>query len=556
MRRAILILNLLIFGTLITLVVYPSLAALNESFRNGSDAATLLNYKTIFFEKRYLAAILNTIFIALLSVVTAGVLGFLLAYIFWRFTFPQKPLLAAFFLLPIGLPPLVGVFSFQFLYAESGILPQALKLLFGLNAPPFGFEGFSAVLVIHTYSFYVHFFLFGRSALSRVDYSLAEAAMTLGLNRRKTFFKVILPLLRPALVSASLIVFVLSMASFTAPLLFAPNREFLTTEIFTLKSTQEYELVSALTVILVIISAGAAILFEFYNAKERPTRKRSQRGAARESAAAPLTPLFGTLLVSIGVFVVLPLVMLVVMSFSESPPSDIFPTKWGLKNYTAFFSDARFSEPFRNSFSLAMLASVPNLLFGVATGILIAQKKILYERIASLLLILPLAIPATALAANLILTFNKPSWLTFGQTLVGTGIILPLAYFIRHLPYITRSVSSALESFDYALVEAATTLGAPYHRVILRVMLPIIISSVVSGFLFTFISAFGEFPASIMLYQATVEPVSVSIQSTFRNQSFGAASAQGVMLIIIVALLSALSSTIFKSSSSRRDIGF
>jgi iron(III) transport system permease protein len=156
----------------------------------------------------------------------------------------------------------------------------------------------------------------------------------------------------------------------------------------------------------------------------------------------------------------------------------------------------------------------------------------------------------------LITTFDKPSWLAFGQTLVGTGVILPLAYFIRHLPYITRSVSSALESFDYALVEAATTLGAPYYRVILRVMLPIILASIASGFLFTFVSAVVEFPCSELLYQAEAKPISVAIFSNMRTGEFGVASAQGILLLIGIYAVSSFVTRLFRINTSQQTFQF
>ncbi len=86
--------------------------------------------------------------------------------------------------------------------------------------------------LVHVYAFYVYFFLFVTAALRDLDASLLEASADLGASGWRAFRRVVLPLLRPALVGASLLVFMLSMASFTAPLIFAGTEPFLTVQIY------------------------------------------------------------------------------------------------------------------------------------------------------------------------------------------------------------------------------------------------------------------------------------------------------------------------------------
>lgn len=503
---------------------------------------------------RYLSAMLNTLWISALTVVGAGGVGTALAFLFWRHTFPFKQSVSQLLLLPIGLPPLIGVFAFQLLYSESGVLPRAIQAMFGWSELPFSFEGAWAVLFVHVYSFFVHFYLFVYASLAKVDYALVEVARTFGASRAKVFVKILLPLIRPALLSASLIVFVLSLASFTAPLLFASKMPFLTVEIYNQKIGGEFGIASALTVVLILTASSILFVFEKLNELRLSL---TQRGAIRSVPMKPLSLGAAIGLVSMVLFVVLPIAMLVVMSFSETPASSrsILPTAYGVGNYVRVFKDAMFYEPFLNSFALSLLASVMNLFFGVAAGILIATRKMAFKSAVSVVFLLPFAVPATALGVNLIATFNQPSIFAFGQTLVGTIWIVPLAYFIRHLPYITRSVSSVLTNFDKSLSEVATTLGASPGRVVLRVMLPIAFSAIASGFLFTFISAVGEFPCSVLLYSPDAVPISVAIFSSLRLGEFGAASAQGVLLLTVVFALTRSAQWIFKTTQ-KEPLGF
>ncbi len=551
-RTTLICLNLLVFAVLFGYVLVPSVASLKESFFLQGEL-TLAHYARMFSMPRYLSAMLNSLWVSALTVIGAGAVGTALALIFWRYTFSFKQVLSQLLLLPIGLPPLVGVFAFQLLYSESGVLPRAIQALLGASLP-FSFEGAWAVLLVHIYSFFVHFYLFVYASLSKVDYALVEAARTFGASRARVFVKILLPLIRPALLSASLIVFVLSMASFTAPLLFASKMPFLTVEIYNQKIGGEFGIASGLTVVLILTSSSLLVVFEKLNDVRIAL---AQRGALRSVPMKRLSVGAAMVLVSMVLFVVLPIAMLMLMSFSEMPASSrsVLPTAFGVANYLRVFKDANFYEPFVNSFLMALLASIMNLLFGITAGVLIASRNMALRSAVSIIFLLPLAIPATALGINLIATFNQPSVFAFGQTLVGTMWILPLAYFIRHLPYITRSVSSVLANFDKSLSEVAATLGASPVRVVWRVLVPIALSAIASGFFFTFISALSEFPCSVLLYSPNAVPISVAIFSSLRLGEFGVASAQGVLLLSTVFVITISSQWIFKATQ-KEPFGF
>lgn len=549
-RLLLWLLNLAIFFILIGYVLNPLLETMHSGFSDAEHRFTLRHYAALFSRTDMLMAFAYTLLLSLLSVIGAGLFGVTMAYTFWRFEFPLKPFLARLALLPLGLPPLVGVFSFQFLYSESGVVARIIQVLFGLSSSPFVFEGLWAVWLVHVYSFYVHFFLFTSASLSRLDYAILEAAQNLGAGTWSQFWKVLLPLLRPSLFSASLIVFVLSVASFTAPLLFGGRTRFLTVEIFNQKIAGEFNLASAMTIGLVGLSAAVVFLFEIYQGQNR-LRTRG-RGTARNTRPERLSLPFALLLSAQMLFIVLPIAALILMSFADSPlqVARILPTAYSLAHYQRLFSEAQFYQPFLNSLSMATLSSVPNLLFGLGAGILVAQQRLFLQPLATVLLLLPLAIPGTALAIGLIAAFSKSSVFAFGSTLVGSSTLLPLAYFIRHLPYIARSVSTALETFDYQLVEVALTLGTTFVRVIGRVIVPMILASIASGFLFTFIGALGEFPCSILLYTPENVPVAVDIFSHLRQGNFGSAAAAGVLLMTLVFVLTWLSEVLFRTRTA------
>jgi iron(III) transport system permease protein len=151
--------------------------------------------------------------------------------------------------------------------------------------------------------------------------------------------------------------------------------------------------------------------------------------------------------------------------------------------------------------------------------------------------ILPWALPGTVLAIALALTFsvNRP-W-TGQLVLVGTFAILPLAYFIRNIPLVTRAAISSFRQLDPALEEAAASLGASRATALRRVVLPLVLPGLMAGALLAFVTALGEFVASILLYTHRTRPISVEMLSQLRAFDFGGAAAYGMILIVLVALV-------------------
>lgn len=519
---------------LVGYVLYPSL----RTFALGLD---LERWVDIFSSWRSVnvRALINSVVVSLWSVVGAGVLGTALAYFFFRYRVPGRRFLMAIAAFPLALPPLVGVLAFFFLYGESGILPRSLQTLLGLSEVPFSFEGLWAVWLVHVYSLYVYFYLFVLAALRGVDRSLLEASADLGASSWMTFRRVVLPLLRPALVSAALLVFMISMASFTAPLLFADTDPFLTVQIYNYKRNGDLALSATISTLLTVICVVFLLLIEWGN-------RRQITGATKGTAPAPL-PVEGgwqRTLAILGVallllFLLLPIATVLLISFAQEGAwtYQILPASYTLGNYAALLADPDVFAPIWNSLQMAGLATVANIIFGVAAALVVVKTTLRGRGLVRILAVLPFAIPGTVIAVNLIVTFNTPTALAAGQILVGTFWILPLAYFIRMIPLVTRATSAALERYDDRLTEASADLGAPFRTTFWRVMLPIITPGIVAGTLLTFVTALGEFVSSILLYVYGNRPISVEVWAQLtREFNFGEAAAYSVFLMILIGL--------------------
>ncbi len=524
------------FSLLILLgyVLWPMLRV----FTTGLDPAILTDiFRSI--NSANTRALFNSVWISVWTVVGAGILGTSMAWLLFRYDFPLKSSLTALAALPLALPPLVGVLAFLFLYGESGILPRGLQTVLGLDEVPFAFSGLWAVWLVHVYSMYVFFYLFCSASLKTVDQSLLEAAADMGASAWRSFRTVILPHLRPSMVSASLLVFMISMASFTAPLLFAGTKNFLTLQIYNYKMNGNLEYSAAVSVVLTVICLIFLLLIEM----ERRSGRVSTASKGSAPAPSPVSSGPARILALLGagaiiVFLALPVLTVILISFVKegSWTYQVLPQAYTLDNYLNLLRQPDVAQPILNSLRMATMASVANVLFGVMVALLIVKGRVRGRALIRLLSVLPFAIPGTVIAINLIITFSQSSALSGGAILVGTFWILPLAYFIRHIPLVVRSTTAALETYDDRLTDASIDLGASRWRTFRQVMLPSILPGILAGSLLTFVTALGEFVSSILLYVFDNRPISVEILSQLRLYDFGAAAAYSVFLMILIGI--------------------
>lgn len=476
-------------------------------------------------------ATLDTLVISLASVLTAGVAGTGLAMVLSRFAFPGRRYLAAAAYLPFALPPLVGVLSFYYLIGRDGFLPRALEAL--LHRPHLTLSGPWAILLIHTYSFYVFFFAMVSTALEDLDASLLEAARTLGAGSRRVFFRVTLPLLKPALLGAALLTFMSSAASFSAPYFFGADFPMLSVRIFEARDQNREAVALTLTVALACVSLLGVLLFRSRSSGRRAASK-GVRTPPRSQAGRILLP---ALAWAVMVLLLIPHLTIVWLSLVDQNRwhTQIFPTMLTWRNYTRVIGDVRQFIPIRNSLWTSALAAAGTLVIGVPCAYLIGRRRP-GGRWVNILVMIPWALPGTVIAMNLIAAFND-RWLP----LYNTIWILPLAYFVRNVPLVTRMATAAVEPFDTGLIEAGQTLGASHRYCFAHIALPLLAPAIVAGGTLAFATSLGEFVASILLYVPANLPISMKIFEESRGSDVGSAFAYGVFLMLLVSAAFVLS---------------
>jgi iron(III) transport system permease protein len=521
---------------LLWLVTYPLLLTLLEAL--GGPAWTFEHFREFVHRADEWRALWRSLWISAASVVLAGLVGVPLALVFERTEFPGRRVLGALVALPVALPPLVGVIAFLFLYGESGFVSRLVQKLLGLGQAPWRLNGPGAILLVHTYSMYVYFYLFVRAALERLDGSMLEAAASLGAGAWRTFVRVVVPQLRPALLGAALLTFMTSLGSFSAPYIFAGGYRVMTTQIVASRVSGQVALAQVEAVVLAVLAFVALLVIRRLHGDDAVT---SAHGVAPERR--PLThPLarwgFTVLGWSMAIFLLLPHLTLVLISLVPHGTwtVELWPPVLDGSNYRELFSRPERLRPIANSLWMAAAATAGALALGVLAG---RQSLRLRGRLGALLeglVALPWAIPGTVFAVALGTAFSVHAPWVGRFVWIGTPIILPLAYLVRCLPITGRAALAGLRQLDPALEEASSSLGAGGLRTFWRVVLPAVRPALVAGLGLAFITALGDFVTSIVLYTYETRPIAIEIQSSLRVQEFGVAAVYGVLLMVISAL--------------------
>jgi iron(III) transport system permease protein len=538
MRRSTIWLTAIVTLILLWTVLYPNLFVLRDSITTNGQL-TFEHYQRFADSRADLRALWNSVWISLASVALAALLGIPLAFFFARLDFPMRRLLAALSALPVLLPPLVGVISFLVLYGETGFFTRGIQSLLGLDSPPWRLNGAGAVLFVHAYTMYVYFFMFVSAALQRLDPAVVEAAAALGSSKWRTMFRVTLPMLAPAIGGAALLVFMTSMGSFSAPYVFGGGFRVLTTQIFASKLNGDLPVAAVETVILATVSIVFLWLLQRYEQDKSYTG--ASKGNARMPLLRPLSKAKQFLLTLAGCVIVLFLILphLTVLAVSFVPErtwtTQIVPPEYSTENYRLIFQEREMLRPVMNSLVLSTWATIANVIFALAAAYILARRRVRARWLINALVILPWALPGTVLAMALASTFSVNQPWAGRMVLVGTAAILPLAYFIRNIPLVTRSTLASFQQIDPSLEEASASLGASWLTTWRRVLIPMVLPGLVAGALLAFVTALGEFVASILLYTHRTRPISLEILAQLRAFNFGAASAYAVLLIALMA---------------------
>ncbi len=439
----------------------------------------------------FLGVIGFTVGQAALSTALTLLAGLPAAVLFARYDFPGKTWLRALVTVPFVMPTVVVAAAFRALLGPSGPLNSALMAALDLARAPIRLEQtVTIILLAHVfYNVAVVVRLVG-GFWANLNPRLAEAAAMLGASRWRAFWRITLPLLRPPLFGASLLVFLFSFTSFGVILILGgPQFSTLETEIYRqYVSFLRPDLAAVLSLIQIIFNL--ALLAAYTRWQQRaavPLRFRARVATVRVPKTAPERLVVLALVVGLSLFVLAPLIALAGRSLIGADGT------LSLAYYRALATSRRgtvlFIPPLiavRNSLVYAVLTLAGAGGLGLFSASLLARRAA-GRRWLEPLFMLPLGTSAVTLGFGYVVTL---------PALRTSPLLVLAAHMLVAFPFVVRSVLPVLQGIQPSLREAAAVLGASPWRVWREIDLPIVGRALLVGAVFAFTVSMGEFGAT------------------------------------------------------------
>ena len=488
-----------------------------------------------------------TVFQATLSTLLTLVIGLAGAWLFAQFDFPGKKTLKLLSTLPFILPTVVVAAGFNALLGPRGWLNLGLMALFNLDSPPIQFlNTFGAILTAHVFYNTTIVIRVVSNAWTRQNARLQQAAQVLGASPWRTFREVTLPLLRPAILSATLLVFLFNFTSFGVILMLGgPQYATLEVDIYIqAMHLLNLPLAAILSILQLICTLAITIGHNRLSRNDTlATSSRSQGLQPRKPKRGFQTVVVVLLVMALFTLLVSPLAALALRSVVKLDANrgerGEIQRGFTLQYYKALWENPRNSlfyvppiDAARNSLTFALIT----IAIAVTLGLLVAyaqKQRSALNNVLDPLMMLPLGASAITLGLGFIIVFNKPpfSTLTF-------PILLPIAHSLIALPFVVRTLGPALQSIPPSLRNAARVLGARPARVWWEVDLPLLAPSLLVSMIFALTISLGEFGATSFLTRPQYPTLPVAIYRYISQPgalNYGQALAMSTLLMLVCA---------------------
>jgi iron(III) transport system permease protein len=476
----------------------------------------------------------NTIVLVLL--VGAGVAagGTAAAYLVARHRFPGSQVFAWALLLPLAMPSYVMAYAYTDFLQYAGPVQTALRELFGWSRQDYWFpdvRSLPGAAAMFVFTLYPYVFLLARTAFAERPPALVEAARTLGLDRRQAFWRIDLPLARPAIAGGIALALMETLADFGTVSYFAVDT--FTTGVYRAWFSLGDRAAAAQLACALLGFVIAAVALE-----------RASRGAARtyDSARgktpphARPAPLTGTRALAATVVCAIPLAVGFVI------PMLILLRLYAEGADTAF--SPRYFEWSYNSLRVAMLAAV----LAVTAAMLMAYAQRLAPgpatRAGNRLLNLGYAVPGTVLAIGVLLPLGAldnalATWWraqtggAAGLLLTGTLVALIYAYLVRYFAVAWNSVEPGFARITPAMDAAAQSLGAGPWRTLRRVHVPLLARTCAAAFLLVFVDVMKELPATLVLRPFNFDTLATQTYLFAKDERLAEAALPSLTMVVV-----------------------
>lgn len=539
-------------GVLVLFCLWPFLKLFTTILFSGADGSfTVQPFADVLSGEAVARALRNTLLVSTLVTVACLAAGVPLAWILTRTDFPCAVRFRSWLCLPFAIPPYIGAIAWIYLANPATGLINTVIGTGSVNV-----YSMAGLVFVEASFLYTFILMTALSSLDRMDSSLEEAARLSGASPLRVFRDVGLPLMRPALVSGSILVFLATAASFGVPALIGgPARIYLlTTQIYTFQKMGSMSgLIKAGALSSLLMAGALGILLCGHYLVSRGVKTPTVSGKTSRPSVIELRrlkwPVFGAVAIFLSGVFVLPITGILISSLSEVQGAlaldNITAANWN----RVFFEVDETGRAVFNSLVLSFSAATAACVLGLFIGYVSVKTRVPGRGWLDTIAGLPYAAPGTVVALAMILAFGQ-SFLGLLPSLYNTLALIGIAYVTKYLSFAIKTVSDGYRQVDDVLDEAARVSGATWSQAMRTVWLPLLKSSLIAAWFLVFMSVMSELTMTILLTGPGLETIGTLI---FQLQEYADASGGGasVLALVVVVLVILFNSAVKRLSRGK-----
>ncbi|HEY7066268.1 MAG TPA: iron ABC transporter permease [Chloroflexota bacterium] len=530
----------LLFGVVVFLTAYPTLFMFISSFetnRPGQPVTWGLDaWRTAFADPSLVAALGNTFSLAAIRTLIVTAVAIFFAWVVTRTDTPWKGAIEFTLWLGFFFPQLPMVLGWILLLdPQYGVLNMALMRVFGLSEAPFDVYSYWGIVWAHlAYSTSIRFLLI-TPAFRAMDAAMEEAARTSGASVPRALWRIVVPLLAPAIVAAVALGFIKGIQSFEVEMVLGiPAGIYVySTKIWDYIHWEPplYGPATALsTVFLLMIFALVWVQRLALGRREYTTVTGKSYSVRPFSLGRWRWVTFGICVAWIGVMILLPLAFLLLGTFMRLFGFFDVENVWTIKHWTSAFDDPVLFTSLKNTLLFGLGAAVVGSLFATLVSYVLVRMRFVGRGTLDFLTWLPWALPGVLLGLALLWTFLSTPGL---RALYGTIYILILAIVVSELPLGTQVLKASIMQVSKELEESAWMAGASWLYTVRRVVVPLLLPAILAVALIIFIAAVRDIPTVIFL----ASPQSRTLSLLMLDYIAGAQMERAVVLGVFITFL-------------------
>lgn len=541
----------------VALILLPLATMIMFSLRAGPPwnpgAWTLENYEIAYSDPDTFIIFWNTVLVAAASTAISVGTAVVFAFLTERTDLPFRNVAWGLMLIPMAMPGLLFAVSWTLLLSPRiGMFNVWLREFMGL----FGFEGSEGPFNIYSLTGMIFLegmrgvtttFLIMVGAFRAMDPSMEEAARTSGASNLTTLRRVSLPLLTPAIFGATMYTFMEHLESLEIPIIIGlpakvyvfPTYIYFTTQRYT---PPQYGLAAALSVTFVIVSI--LLIWAYRKMRAGGGRYTTVTGKGYRPRIIPLGrwrwPFFSAFVLFFMAAIGAPALALLWSSFLPSPmaPSwDLFDSLT-LRNYVRIYNDKNTWEAAWNTFNISIAAATLTMALSLTMAWVAVRMRSRWGAVLDGLAFQSQSLPGIVIGIALIFFSLQPPFDML--KLYGSLTVVVFGLTLSYLSFGSRMMSGALEQVHKELEEAGRTSGAGWSVIMRRIVVPLLIPTFISGWIWVVTHALRNLSVPLLLTSRENKVLSVLLWHTWDDGYSGRASALGVGLLVALGLITVL----------------